>query len=479
MSDVRASSNDNLAEIEVRSIDYVPEDERHGRVRDQFTLWFSATLTILGILLGAISVEIVGNFFWGVLAWAIGTVLGLLLVGFHAVQGPRLGVPQMIQSRAQFGFYGALFVLVASIVLDFGYLAAQMVVQAQSLNVMVSSVSIPVWILIVSVPVALLALYGYDWIHRWQRWIFLVLVVTFVVIVIQTAIYGNSHHFPHSMGGFHLASFPLFMTVVALGATNMLSWAPYVSDYSRYLPKTVSAAGPFWAVMLGNAIPTIFLGVLGGYIGSLIPIAGSNVPLAVQQICGSWVLPIMAISLIGSDVLNVYTGMLAVATIASCFRDVRDKLSTRVIGSALLLVAGVLAALFGYSSFVPKVEEFLGVLLFVFIPWSAINLTDFYLVRHGDYDVPSFFTPNGQYPGWIWRGLIPYAIAVAVEVPFLNQQFYTGPLVSVLGGVDVSWIVGGVVAVVLYLIAVRINPPAPAGEGLHQRAVLGPAGAAD
>ena len=478
MSDVRASSTDKLALMEVRSIDYVPEDERHGRVRDQFTLWFSATLTILGILLGAISVEIVGNFFWGVLAWAIGTVLGLLLVGFHAVQGPRLGVPQMIQSRAQFGFYGALFVLVASIVLDFGYLAAQMVVQAQSLNVMVSSVSVPVWIIIVAIPVALLALYGYDWIHRWQRWIFLVLVLTFVVVTIQTAIYGHSHHFPHSMSGFHLASFPLFMTVVALGATNMLSWAPYVSDYSRYLPKTVRAAGPFWGVMLGNAIPTIFLGVLGGYIGSLIPIAGSNVPLAVQQICGSWVLPIMAISLIGSDVLNVYTGMLAVATIASCFRDVRDKLSTRLIGSALLLVAGVLAALFGYTSFVPKVEEFLGVLLFVFIPWSAINLTDFYLVRHGDYDVPSFFTPNGQYPGFIWRGLIPYVIAVAVEVPFLNQQFYTGPLVSVLGGVDISWIVGGVVAVVLYLIAVRIAPPAPAGGGLR-RAAIGSAGAAD
>jgi nucleobase:cation symporter-1, NCS1 family len=479
MSDVRASSSEKLGEIEVRSIDYVPEDERHGRVRDQFTLWFSATLTILGILLGAISVEIVGNFFWGVLAWAIGTVLGLLLVGFHAVQGPRLGVPQMIQSRAQFGFYGALFVLLASVVLDFGYLAAQLVVQAQSLNVLVSSVSVPIWILIVSVPVLLLALYGYDWVHRWQRWMFLILVLTFIVILIQTIIYGSSHHFPHSMSGFHLASFPLFMTVVALGATNMLSWAPYVSDYSRYLPKSVKARGPFWAVMLGNAIPTILLGVLGGYIGSLLPIAGSDVPLAVKAVCGVWVLPIMAISLTGSDVLNVYTGMLALATIASSVRDVRDKISTRVVGIALLLGAGILAALFGYTSFVPKVEEFLAVLLFVFIPWSAINLTDFYLVRRGHYDVQSLFTPRGRYGGWIWRGLIPYVIAVAAEVPFINQQFYTGPLVSVLGGVDISWIVGGVVAIVLYLAAVRIDPVAPAGGSLHRRAALGQAGAAD
>ncbi len=478
MSETTASTGEKLSEIEVRSIDYVPENERHGRVRDQFTLWFSATLTILGILLGAIAVEIVGNFFWGILAWAIGTVLGLLLVGFHAVQGPRLGVPQMIQSRAQFGFYGALFVLAASVVLDFGYLAAQMVVQAQSMNVMISNVSVPVWIIIVAVPVALIALYGYDWVHRWQRWMFLILVATFIVIVIQTAIYGQSHHFPHGMSGFHLASFPLFMTVVALAATNMLSWAPYVSDYSRYLPKSVRAAGPFWAVMLGNAVPTILLGILGGYIGSLLPIAGSDVPLAVKAICGIWVLPIMAISLIGSDVLNVYTGMLALATIASCFKDVRDKISTRVLGCGLLLVAGVLAALFGYTSFVPKVEEFLAVLLFVFIPWSAINLADFYLVRHGNYDVQSFFTASGQYPGLIWRGLIPYVIAVAAEVQFISQQFYTGPLVGALGGVDISWIVGGVLAFVLYLVAVRIMPVAPAGPGLH-RAAVGSAGVAD
>jgi NCS1 family nucleobase:cation symporter-1 len=471
MSDMTASSNEKLAEIEVRSIDFVPEDERHGRVRDQFTLWFSATLTILGILFGAISVEILGNFFWGVFAWALGTVLGLLLVGFHAVQGPRLGVPQMIQSRAQFGFYGALIVVLASVVLDFGYLAAQMVVQAQSLNVMVHSISIPAWIVIVAIPVGLLALYGYDWVHRWQRWMFFVLIITFVVLIIQTVIYGSKHHFPHSMTGFHLASFALFMTVVALAATNMLSWAPYVSDYSRYLPKSVRARGPFWGVMLGNAIPTIGLGILGGYIGSLLPIAGSNVPVAVQAIAGTWILPIMAISLIGSDVLNVYTGMLALATLASAVKDVRDKVSTRIIGSGLLLVAGVVAALLGYTSFVYKVENFLAVLLFVFIPWSAINLTDFYLVRHGDYDVPSFFTPGGQYPGWIWRGLIPYVIAVACEVPFISQTYFTGSLVSHLGGVDISWIVGGVVAVVLYLIAVRIAPPAPVSAGLARTAV--------
>jgi NCS1 family nucleobase:cation symporter-1 len=148
----------------------------------------------------------------------------------------------------------------------------------------------------------------------------------------------------------------------------------------------------------------------------------------------------------------------------------------RVIGIILLSLASLIAGIVGYKSFVSNLSNFLNVLLFVFIPWSAINLIDFYLVKHGNYDVPSFFTPRGKYGGWLWRGLIPYFLAVAIEIPFIDQTLYTGPLVKSLGGVDISWIVGGVSAVVLYVIAVKLpvgknslgqnEPPVSGLEGL-------------
>ena len=138
MADVQMTKGrESRGELETRSIDFVPADERHGRVRDQFTLWFAATMNVFNIVLGAIAVEITGNFWWAIFAFSLGTVLGLMLVGFHAMQGPRLGVPQMIQSRGQFGFYGAVFVFACSIVLDVGYLAAQLVIQAQAMNILV------------------------------------------------------------------------------------------------------------------------------------------------------------------------------------------------------------------------------------------------------------------------------------------------------------------------------------------------------
>jgi NCS1 family nucleobase:cation symporter-1 len=45
---------------------------------------------------------------------------------------------------------------------------------------------------------------------------------------------------------------------------------------------------------------------------------------------------------------------------------------------------------------------------------------------------------------------------VAVQVPFIDQAFYTGPMVAVLGGTDISWVVGGVAGFAFYLVALRV-----------------------
>jgi nucleobase:cation symporter-1, NCS1 family len=110
----------------------------------------------------------------------------------------------------------------------------------------------------------------------------------------------------------------------------------------------------------------------------------------------------------------------------------------------------------GYKTFLNSFEDFINVLLFFFVPWSVINLVDFYIVKKGRYDVRSFFTASGVYGGWRWRAIAPYLIALAAQVPFLDQTLYVGPMVKVLGGADISWIVGFVVAGTGYLISCRL-----------------------
>jgi nucleobase:cation symporter-1, NCS1 family len=442
-----------VAGIEAHSIDIIPENERRGSVHQQFTLWFATNANVFNFVLGGFAILFGLNVFWALVALVVGTLLGMAFTALHAVQGPRLGVPQMIQSRGQFGFYGAIFIFLASILLDVGYLAAQQVVQAQSMQLLVTSVSIPWWIIIVTIPAVLLAIFGYHWIHRIQPVLTVLFAGALVAAVILTATSGDS--LSKGMTGTHLSSFPIFIAAVGLFFMNMLSWAVYVSDYSRYLPKDVSAPKVFWSVFTGNSLATILYAGLGIYITAISPAASSVA--SIGAIAGKWILPILALSLLGSDALNAYTGMLAVESVRSTWMRVVASRAMRVIGLLVVFAIATILALTGYKTFLTSFENFINVLLFFFVPWSVINLIDFYIVKKGRYDVKSFFTPKGLYGGWRWAAIIPYVIALAAQVPFLDQTLYTGPMVKVLGGADISWIVGFVVAGVGYLISSRVT----------------------
>jgi len=444
--------------IETHHIDIIPASDRTGRPRDQFTLWFASNTNVLNFVLGGLAIAFGLNLFWALLAIVIGNVLGSALTSLHAWQGPRLGVPQMIQSRAQFGFYGANFILLASIVLDVGYLAAQQVLQAQSMNLLVPGVSIPVWILIVTLPAVALAIFGYQWIHRIQRVMTAIFAVIIVVALIQAAAYSGSV-LPTDRG-FALASFPIFIAVVGLFFMNMLSWSPYVSDYSRYLPENVSFGRTFAAIFAGNVIPTSLYAGLGAWITAMVASASANPLGAISHVAGLWILIFMALSLLPGDTLNAYTGMMAIVSLGSNSRHVMkasSRQAIRVGGILVVFAIGTVLALLGYSSFLTSFENFINVLLFFFVPWSAINLVDFYLVRHGQYDVQSFFTPKGRYGGIQWLPCIVYVIVLAVQVPFLDQTFYTGPFVKMLGGADISWIVGFCTGALLYYVLARVS----------------------
>src|ERR1700688_5217022 len=121
-------------EVESHSIDIIPDGERGGKVSGQFTLWFATNANVFNYVLGGFAILFGLNVFWALIAMFLGAFLGLAFTSLHAVQGPKLGVPQMIQSRGQFGFYGAVLLFAASIVLDFGFLAATLVIQADAMT---------------------------------------------------------------------------------------------------------------------------------------------------------------------------------------------------------------------------------------------------------------------------------------------------------------------------------------------------------
>ena len=129
--------------IEHHTIFPIPLDQRHGKARQLFSLWFGANLNVLTIVTGALATTVFHqSFFYGTLAIVVGNLIGTVFMALHAAQGPRLGVPQMVQSRGQFGARGAAFVIAIVLFMYVGYGATALVTGGQSLHAIVPAISV-------------------------------------------------------------------------------------------------------------------------------------------------------------------------------------------------------------------------------------------------------------------------------------------------------------------------------------------------
>src|SRR6202165_3583535 len=96
--------------IEKRSIGYVPLAERHGKVWHLWPVWFSGDANLATVAAGVVGIALGGTPGWTAAAVVACAAFGTFFMAFHSTQGPQLGLPQMIQSRPQFGYLGALLV---------------------------------------------------------------------------------------------------------------------------------------------------------------------------------------------------------------------------------------------------------------------------------------------------------------------------------------------------------------------------------
>jgi purine-cytosine permease-like protein len=441
--------NDQLRRyVETHHIDMIPPGARHGKPWHQFAFWWGGNVNVFNVVLGAVVVSIGLPFWWALIAIGIGTLIGALLIALHATQGPVLGVPQSIQSRGQFGFYGAAFLFPAVLLLNIGFIAAEFVIQAQSMQGVAGALSIPAWVLLLAVPSVVIGIFGYRWIHRVMQATAIVVGVSLVIMLIQGLRYGS---LPAREMTLTRPSAGLFLAGVALLVIDMLSFGPFVSDYTRYLPKDTNGKRLFWCIYSGNVLATFFSCAIGAYLAALLPALGPVA--AVGKVSGKWALIVMALSLVNANTFNAYTGAFQVLAFGNMWRRLKPvSVTLRVIPFLCVMAIGAVVAMLGYRSFVTNLTNFLDVLLVIFIPWSAVNLTDYFVVRRARYDVASFFFPRGAYGGIAWRGLLAYAVGLAAEWPFVSQQDYTGPLVRDLGGADISWLVGWFVAAIMYLV---------------------------
>lgn len=445
--------------IESRSIDYVPLAERHGKVWHLWPVWFSGDAHLATLAVGILGITLGGNLLWTAIAVIAGCALGTFFMAFHSTQGPQLGLPQMIQSRPQFGYTGALLVWAVALIAFIGFNAFNQVLAAQTIHQLSSSISAtsPTAIVVFALIAMAVAIVGYDTIHLAQRVFAYLMIALLTVFSVGAAFLLKLPPEQWDPSGFKAVP---FLTELFAAASYQLSWSIYVSDYSRYLPKEVGVRASFWWTYLGAYIGGTWMMLVGTVAAAAAPkldvaAAMENAADSIIPGFGPILLTGALLGLICITSLNFYGASLTLLSVADTCRPLECTAGKRI---ASLVVAGVVSTILALNAsgdFVRQFGDLLAVLLYLFTPWTAINLVDFYMVRKGHYSIREIFNPRGMYGKWNWRGLIAYFIGFVVMIPFFSTGLYMGSIARALGGADIAMLVGLPVAAIVYLIACR------------------------
>ncbi|MDN6858094.1 cytosine permease [Pseudomonas sp. CAN2814] len=437
--------------IENHTVDYVPPAERHGRSRDLFTLWFSTNIAPLPVVTGAMAIQVFHlDLLWGLIAIVLGHMFGGVFLALASAQGPQMGIPQMVQSRGQFGRYGALLIVFFTALIYVGFFISNIVLAGKSIQGLVPATPTPVAIILGALSATAIGVIGYRFIHTLNRigtWVMGGALLVGFAIMFGGDLPANFL----SRGAFNLSG---FLATLCLGIIWQISFAPYTSDYSRYLPTSVGIGKPFLATFAG-AVAGTSLSFSFGAVAVLATPEGTDAMVAVKQATGMFgpvLMLLFLLNIISHNALNLYGAVLSIVTSIQTFAGSwTPSVRVRVVLSSVVLAGSCLMALGASANFISQFIGLILTMLIVLVPWASINLIDFYLIKRGRYDINSIFRRDGGVYGLFNpHAIIAYFIGIIVQLPFANTSLFVGPYANYIDGVDLSWLVGLLVTIPLY-----------------------------
>ncbi|MEH0111385.1 cytosine permease [Tersicoccus sp. MR15.9] len=433
-------------ELEQRSIDFIPADERYGHPRSLLFVWFAANTSITAVVTGALFVILGNSALWSIPAIIIGNAVGGFVTALHSAQGPRLGVPQMIQSRAQFGYYGAILPLILALMIYIGFYATGLVLGGQAIGTLVG-IPHQLGSAVFAVLSTVLAVVGYRYIHRFSHFAAALSFVVFVGLLIRILSDGRIGQ----VAGEPAFDVATFVLGISLSASWQLTFGPYIADYSRYLPADTPKRSTIGWTFAGSVIGGSLAMTLGALAAALGGAAFGHDQVGYLAGLGGALWPIVLLAVIcgklTGNTLSSYGGYMSVATIiTSLVGQNRVGPRARTVYVLIISVISLAIALAATDNFLSAFTDFLLFLLYFMTPWSAINLVDYYLVRKERYSITALFDRDGEYGRINGGAFLAYILGVLIQIPFMNSSLYVGPVAQLFGGAEIAWIIGIIVA---------------------------------
>jgi len=434
--------------IEGHGIEPIPADARYGSVNRLFTVWFTPNLVPAAFALGALAAVLGLGFVSGVLAIIVGNIIGGALVAILGTMGPKLGLAQIPITRLSFGktiVVPGIINWLSTIAWD----AINAFFGAYAISVISGDViPFPVGLLIVVLCQAGLSIVGYEAIHTFEKYAAIGLAVLFAIVTVALLPKAD---FSFAGSAESLGTFVLMTTIA--GSFN-LGWALYASDYSRYLPASTPSSRVAGLAFLGIALSAIWIEILGLATVGAVTNPDADPVHQINDLLGGGILGIVAMvaiffGTVAVNAMNDYSGSLSL--LAAGIKIWRP-LSAGIVG-----VLSFIATLWLYqANFNATFENYLLFITYWIGPWSAIVLTDWQLRRHstaGAAHVADFsLLPSGR------NGLIALIVGFVASIPFMDATVMVGPAATALGGADIAYVIGFIVAAAVYAVLERASP---------------------
>src|SRR6266702_5508531 len=446
--------------VDVHNIEPIPEADKDSTGLQQVWIWAGANIAPINWALGALGIVLKLGLWETIAVIVLGNIVGCGIFAAFTVMGHKTGVNQMVLQRSAFGRRGAYLPSALMFLMTLGWIGVNTYFPVKIAVAILGQFGIgDTWltnfvvVTVVMVIQVLIGIYGFYAIRTFEKY---TVPVTAAIMVLMSILawtrpgvvnWQLTSTLPPAA---HLAMITLLMTAIGVGW--VISWVTWASDYSRFVPRKVSSTSVFWYSYLGMFVPTVWLAILGATVAS---VTKDTDPAKMVSAVFGGIMSILVLLMvlhgpIATNILNVYSAALAALSMGL-------RLSRIALASIVGIAGYVVTVYFIFApSFAKAFDNWMISLLLWMSPWAGVVLADFFIKRKGHIDIAELYRDpkTSAYGDINWSGIIAFlaGLLAAWSVEDGLVAPLQGPVsTGLLGGADLSWLFGIVVAGAVYL----------------------------
>jgi purine-cytosine permease-like protein len=453
--------------MEQRGVDTIPDEERTSGPRDLVSILLGSNLCLGVIIFGWLPPSFGLGWWASIGSIVVGTLAGTALTAPLALISLRTATNLSTSSGAQFGVRGRLVGSVVGLLLALGYTAltvwiggdVMVSVLGRLVGLPASGVSYGVIYGLLAAATVAGAVYGYRVLLALSRVLAVGMTALLLLGVIAYAPHFTTAALPET-GGYLLGGFwpTWLLATVAAGLSGPIAFITLLGDYTRYISPARHSSrrvlhATWLGLILGLLVPQLF-GTFTAYAAQAAldyagPLVSASptwylVPLLVAASAGS----------VGNAGLMLYSMGLDLDAILPRASRAQATYTVAVVATVCVFVGHYA------SSAQDAMTSFVLLLTAIGTPWAVITLIGFARCR-GVYDAEALQVFNrrargGIYwyrSGWNIAATVSWALGALVGVLAVSLPSYEGPLLSLTGGVDCSFLLSGLVGGVAYALS--------------------------